>query len=122
MTMLGAMEVSQTGDIANWMIPGKLIKGMGGAMDLVACGSTVIIQVEHSAKTKDGKVSMKLLPECKLPLTAKGVVSKVITELAVFENINGKLILTEIAEETTLEEVQSQTGFKITAAENLQRF
>lgn len=104
------------------MIPGKLLKGMGGAMDLVACGSTVLILMEHAAKTKDGKISLKLLPECKLPLTAKGVVSKVITELAVFENVNGKLILTELAEGITLEEVQSKTGFKITTAENIKTF
>lgn len=122
MTMLGAMEVSEDCDIANWMIPGKMMKGMGGAMDLVACGSKVIVLMEHSAKSKDGKVSHKLLEKCKLPLTAKGVVSKVITELAVFENINGKLVLTEIAEETTFEEVQNQTAFKITTIENLKRF
>lgn len=66
-------------------------------MDLVACGSKVIVLMEHCAKTKNGDISMKILPECDLPLTAKGVVSKVITELAVFENINGKLVLTEIS-------------------------
>lgn len=97
MTMLGAMEVSESGDIANWMIPGKVMKGMGGAMDLVACGSKVVVLMEHSAKTKDGRISHKLVPKCNLPLTAKGVVSKVITELAVFENIDGKLILTDLA-------------------------
>jgi len=75
---------------------------MGGAMDLVACGSKVIVLMEHSAKSKDGKISLKLLESCKLPLTAKGVVSMVITELAVFENRSGRLILTEIAEGTTL--------------------
>lgn len=122
MTMLGAMEVSEDCDIANWIIPGKMMKGMGGAMDLVSCGSKVIVLMEHSAKSKDGKLSLKLLPKCKLPLTAKGVVSKVITELAVFENLNGKLVLTEIAEETTVEEVQKQTGFPLTVVDNLVRF
>jgi len=91
-------------------------------MDLVACGSRVIVLMEHSAKTKDGKVSIKLLENCKLPLTAKGVVSMVITELAVFENRGGRLVLTEMANETTLEEVQAQTGFKLEAAEPLGRF
>lgn len=104
MTMLGALEISRTCDIANWIIPGKMMKGMGGAMDLVACGSRVIVLMEHyNTNKKTGKTSKKLFDQCRLPLTAKGVVSMVITELAVFENVRGKLILTEIAEETTLE-------------------
>jgi 3-oxoacid CoA-transferase B subunit len=101
--MLGALEVSENCDIANWIIPGKMMKGMGGAMDLVACGSKVIVLMEHAATGKDGKISMKLLSSCKLPLTAKGVVSMVITEMAVFENRGGKLVLTEIAKGVTLE-------------------
>ena len=79
MTMLGAMEVSEDGNIANWIIPGKMMKGMGGAMDLVSSQSKVLVLMQHAAKTKDGEISIKLLPKCKLPLTAKGVVYKVIT-------------------------------------------
>ena len=77
--------MSEACDIANWIIPGKLVKGMGGAMDLVACGSRVIVVMEHSAKNKKtGQVTKKLFSQCRLPLTARGVVSMVITELAVF--------------------------------------
>lgn len=99
--MLGALQVSEDCDIANWIIPNKLVKGMGGAMDLVACGSKVIVVMEHTAKK-----AHKILEKCTLPLTAEKVVSMVITELAVFENQNGKLVLTEIAEGKTFEEVQ----------------
>ena len=115
--MLGAMEISEDADIANWIIPGKLVKGMGGAMDLVACGSKVIVVMEHTAKN-----AHKLLKKCKLPLTAQGVVSMVITELAVFENQNGKLVLTEIAEGTTVEEVQQKTGFELNISKELKKF
>ena len=76
------------------MIPGNLMKGMGGAMDLVASGSRVIVLMQHSALLKNGSREIKFVPECTLPLTAKGIVSMVITELAVFENRNGKLVLT----------------------------
>jgi 3-oxoacid CoA-transferase len=95
--MLGALQVSKTCDIANWMIPGKMAKGMGGAMDLVNSGSRVIVVMQHSAEKATGKAKFKLVEKCWLPLTAKGKASKVITEKAVFTNINGKLILTEIA-------------------------
>lgn len=98
------------------------MKGMGGAMDLVSSGSKVCVLMQHSAIDKKGNREIKLLPECTLPLTAKGVVSVLITELAVFQNRGGKLVLTEIAEESTLEEIQAQTGFPITCAEQLKRF
>lgn len=98
LTILGALQISETGDIANWIIPGSMVKGMGGAMDLVACKSRVIVVMEHTAKQ-----AHKLLTSCTLPLTANGVVSMVITEKAVFENVNGKLVLTEVAEGSSLE-------------------
>ena len=92
--MLGALQVSENGDIANWMIPGKMAKGMGGAMDLVNSGSKVIVVMQHNASKGEGKARMKLIDKCWLPLTAKGKANKVITEKAVFENREGKLILT----------------------------
>ncbi len=91
-------------------------------MDLVTCGSKVVVLMEHSTKGKDGKFCPKLLSSCSLPLTGRGLVSKVITELAVFENIDGRLVLTEIANETTLEEVRNRTGFEIKVADRLGRF
>lgn len=100
--MLGSLQVSQNGDIANWLIPGKMARGMGGAMDLVNSGSQVIVVMQHFAKKAEGNARFKLVEKCSLPLTGKAKASKVITELGVFENINGRLILTEIAEGVTL--------------------
>ena len=120
-TMLGSFQVSEGGDIANWMVPGQLMKGMGGAMDLVSSGSRVIVLMKHSA-VKKGEVEPKLVGKCSFPLTGRGVASMVITELAVFENISGKLVLTELSDNVTLQEVQEQTGLTITPAASIRRF
>lgn len=110
------MQVSESADIANWIIPGKMVKGMGGAMDLVACGSRVIVTMEHVNKNGEHK----LLKECELPLTGKGVISTVITDLAVFQNVDGKLKLTEISRDASLEEVKKKTGFQIDVTDESQ--
>jgi|TARA_B110000263_G_scaffold196195_1_gene174708 3-oxoacid CoA-transferase subunit B len=105
LSILGALQVAENGDLANWMIPGKMVKGMGGAMDLVAGVRRVIVLMDHNAK--DG--SPKLLKQCNLPLTGAGVVDTVITDLGLFEIKDGKLHLSEIAPNTTLEEVRDRT-------------
>ena len=107
LTVLGAMEVSQGGDIANWMIPGKMIKGMGGAMDLVAGVKKIIVVMEHNAKNGDSK----FIPECTLPLTGKNVVDMIITDLAVFHRPDHQspFRLIELAPDVTAEEVAAKT-------------
>ncbi len=110
LTILGAMEVSENGDIANWKIPGKMVKGMGGAMDLVASADNIIVAMQHCSK--DGE--SKLLPECKLPITGTNCVRKIVSDLAVLEVApGGGFILKERAPGISVEEIQSKTAGKL---------
>ncbi|MBL4741014.1 MAG: CoA transferase subunit B [Sneathiella sp.] len=105
LSILGAMEVSEEGDLANWMIPGKLVKGMGGAMDLVAGVKRVVILMDHANKAGESK----LLKSCSLPLTGKKVVNRIITSLGVFDVVDGGLKVVEIAPDVTMDEIKAKT-------------
>ena len=110
LAILGAMQVSEKGDLANWMIPGKMVKGMGGAMDLVAGVGRVVVLMEHVATKKDGTTDKKILTACNLPLTGVGVVNMIITDLGVMEVTPAGLTVVELAPGVTRDEIAAATG------------
>ncbi len=115
LTILGAMEVSEMGDIASWKIPGKMVKGMGGAMDLVASAENIIVAMMHTNKAGESK----LLPECELPLTGKKCITKVVTDLGFFEIKAGAFHLLELAPGVTVDEIKTKTAGKLVVGEGV---
>ncbi|MFN0031957.1 MAG: CoA-transferase, partial [Flavobacteriales bacterium] len=115
LTILGAMEVSENGDIANWKVPGKMVKGMGGAMDLVASAKNIIVAMQHCDKAGNSK----LLPSCTLPLTGVGCVKKIVSDLGVFDVRDGAFHLLECAPGVSVEEIKSKTAGRLIVSDNV---